>query len=106
MKSKKTSNGKSQLDINSESTYRIAVSKLDTNVLWRITKMAFRHRLRMAIGIVSTILAATFQLFVPQFLGRAVDQAHGLLTLTADRAATEDALMTTALLLISASLLR
>jgi ATP-binding cassette subfamily B multidrug efflux pump len=106
MKSKKTSNGKSQLDIDSESTYRIAVSKLDTNVLWRITKMAFQHRLRMAIGIVSTILAATFQLFVPQFLGRAVDQAHGLLTLTADRAATEDALMTTALLLISASLLR
>lgn len=85
-------------------------SRLNTSVLTRITKMAFRHRLRMAVAIVATIAAAVFQLFVPQFLGRAVDQAQGLLTASATSAVeqniAEAALLTTALLLLGASVLR
>jgi ATP-binding cassette, subfamily B, multidrug efflux pump len=106
MQSTNTSSGESHLDIDADSEYRIPVSNLDANILWRVTKMAFQHRARMSFAIFATVLAATFQLFVPQFLGRAVDQAHGLLTTDADRGHSEDALMTTALLLIGASLLR
>ena len=96
-------------DSQSESTYRIPVSKVDSRVLWRITQMAFRHPGRMLVAIVATLLAALFQVFVPQFLGQAVDQARGLLgDAVADggRAAAEQALATTALLLIAASVLR
>lgn len=85
-------------------------SRLNASVLMRITRMAFRHRARMAIAIVATILAAGFQLFVPQFLGRAVDQAQGLLGAATGGAANQDtaagALATTALLLLGASVLR
>ena len=88
-----------------DSAYRVEVSKVDTDVLRRITKMAFRHRGRMLLAIAATIAAATFQLFVPQFLGRAVDQAQGLLG-GGDQAAAEQALTTTALLLVCASMFR
>ena len=96
-------------DRESDGTYRIAVSKIDLNVLWRITAMSLRHPGRMALAVGATVLAGIFQLFVPQYLGRAVDQARGLIEGGADaagRAAAEDALMLTALLLIGASLLR
>ncbi len=90
-----------------DATYQIEVSKVDTAVLWRITKMAFRHRWRMAIAIVATISAAAFQLFVPQYLGQAIDQAQALLgNPGADKAAAETALLTTALLLLGAASLR
>ncbi len=89
------------------STDDIAVSKLDTAVLWRITRMAFHHRWRMAFAIGATLAAAFFQLFVPQYLGQAIDQAQGLLTdPSADRAAAEAALLVTALLLLGAAMLR
>ena len=91
-----------------DADYRIDVSKFDTGVLYRITAMAFRHKVRMAIGMVATVIAAIFQLFIPQYLGQAVDQAQGLLAVAAsgiaDRAQTEDALMTTALLLLGAAI--
>ena len=91
-----------------DADYRIDVSKLDTGVLYRITAMAFRHKVRMALGMVATVIAATFQLFIPQYLGQAVDQAQGLLAGAAsglaDRTQTEDALMTTALLLLGAAI--
>ena len=96
-------------DRNSDGTYRIAVSKIDLNVLWRITAMSLRHPGRMALAVGATVLAGIFQLYVPQYLGRAVDQARGLLdggVTAAGRAAAEEALMATALLLIGASLLR
>ena len=66
-------------DAEVDANYRIDVSRLDAAVLYRITAMAFRHRWRMALAIAATIAAASFQLMVPQFLGRAVDQAHGVL---------------------------
>jgi ATP-binding cassette subfamily B protein len=71
--------------------------------------MAFRYPWRFSAAIASTVLAAGFQLFVPQFLGRAVDHAQDLLTATAGepaRIAAEQALLTTALLLVGTSLAR
>ena len=59
--------------------YNIQVSKVDTNVLRRITVMAFKYRGRMALAIIATIIAANLQLLMPQYIGQAVDQAQGLL---------------------------
>ena len=96
-----------RVDTEVDANYRIEVSKLDGKVLLRISEMAFRHRARMGIGIAATILAAIFQLYIPQYLGQAVDQAHGFLSGAAagaaDRIAAEDALLTTALLLLGAA---
>ena len=101
--------GGARLDSEGRSGYRIDVSKVDPRVLRRITALAFHHRTRMAVAIAAAMLAATFQLFVPQFLGRAVDQARGLLAVGVDGAGTagaEAALLTTAALLMGASVLR
>ena len=45
----------------------------------RILRMATRYRWRMGIGVACTVIAAFFQLLIPQFLGDAVDIAQGLL---------------------------
>ena len=91
----------------SDADYQIEVAKLDPRVLRRITVMAFKHRWRMALAIGATICAAVFQLFVPQFLGQAVDQAQGLLLKAGqDREVAEAALLTTALSLLGAASLR
>ncbi len=58
-----------RVDTEVDANYRIEVSKLDGEVLLRISEMAFRHRARMGIGIAATILAAIFQLYIPQYLG-------------------------------------
>jgi len=53
------------------------------------------------LTIVATIVAGFFQLFVPQFLGPAVDQAYGVLhNVGQDSEAAEAVLLTTALLLL------
>ena len=94
-------------DSSADITYRIEVSKLNTGVLWRISRMAFRHPGRMALAMAATVCAAVFQLYVPQFLGRAVDQARGLLAEGGvGRDPTEDALFVTAMLLVGASVAR
>ena len=99
-----------RVDTQVDAQYGIDVSKLDAAVLWRITAMAFRHRLRMAVAIFATLCAGSFQLLVPQYLGRAVDQARGLLAGAAAgevaRSAAEDALFTTAMLLLGAAIAR
>ena len=98
-----------RIDSEADPSHRVEVQNLDTRVLVRITKMAFGYRWRMGLGIIATIGAAVFQLFVPQFLGRAVDQAHGLLSAASDaagRAGAEEALFATALLLVGASIMR
>mgnify|MGYP001158674783 FL=1 len=96
------------VDIEADANYRIDVSKADTAVLYRITKMAFRYKARMAVGICATIIAATFQLCIPQYLGQAVDQARGLLTDVAVkggmRGLAEEALLSTGLLLLAAAI--
>lgn len=84
--------------------YQIAVSKVDTKVLRRITAMALKYWGRMLIAVFATVLAANLQLLMPQYIGQAVDQAQGLLGgavsgITA-RGEAESALFTTAILLL------
>jgi ATP-binding cassette subfamily B protein len=101
--------GQPRLDREVDPNYRIDVSNLDTRVLWRITAIAFSHRWRMALAICAAVLAGTFQLFVPQYVGQAVDQVQGLLAGAVDGDAGETArgaLLHTALLLMGASVLR
>ncbi|MDW6020398.1 ABC transporter ATP-binding protein [Mesorhizobium sp. BAC0120] len=73
--------------------------------LLRITRMTLRHPWQVAIAIVSTFIAATLQLFIPRLLGRAVDQAEGVLA-AGPGGATEHALWITALTLLVVSVLR
>ena len=79
----------------------------DLAVLWRIFKLAARQRLRLALGAVAIVIAATFQLMIPQYLGDAVDGAVGLLESgsVSDEAAL-DYLYGTALMLLGVSTLR
>ena len=97
-------------DVEAEADYQIDVPKVNPWVLYRITVMAFRHRIRMALAILATLLAGGFQLFVPQYLGRAIDQAQGLIAGsaagTAVRDAAESALLQTALLLLAVAVAR
>jgi ATP-binding cassette subfamily B multidrug efflux pump len=79
----------------------------------RITRLALRYHWLMFFAVATTIGAALFQLMVPQFVGQAVDHAQGLLagnTTTGITTASEDearsALMTTAFMLLGASVLR
>ncbi|PPR66034.1 MAG: hypothetical protein CFH00_01293, partial [Alphaproteobacteria bacterium MarineAlpha1_Bin1] len=44
----------------------------DTAILWRITRLIFKYRLRVALAVGATIAAAIFQLMIPHFLGEAV----------------------------------
>ncbi len=103
------SNEQTSLDSEADPNYRIDVSNLDTRVLWRISLIAFSHHWRMALAACAAILAGCFQLFVPQYIGQAVDQAQGLLVGAIDgdaRDAARDALFHTALMLLGASILR
>ncbi|MCZ6610553.1 MAG: ABC transporter ATP-binding protein [Alphaproteobacteria bacterium] len=52
------------------------------NTVARILRMAARYRFRLGIGVVCTVVAANFQLLIPQFLGAAVDHAQSLLAAT------------------------
>lgn len=76
------------------------------NVVLRILRMAMRHRLSMTLGLLCSIAAANFQLWIPRYLGAAVDQAQGLLALGGDNGVARAALLTTALLLLGAGMLR
>ena len=78
----------------------------DAGTLMRITRMAFGHWGRMTVAITATILAAMSQIFIPQLIGDAVDHAHGLLTDGASHSEASDTLFYTALVLLSASVIR
>ncbi|NNE85106.1 MAG: ABC transporter ATP-binding protein [Alphaproteobacteria bacterium] len=79
----------------------------DAQILWRIVRLCLRHRGRVAIAVGATLVAALFQLAVPQLLGSAVDGALGLLdTENATATAARAALFQTAALLLGASILR
>nr|WP_192179741.1 ABC transporter ATP-binding protein [Mesorhizobium amorphae] len=75
------------------------------STLLRIVRMTLRHPWQVAITIVSTFIAATLQLFIPRLLGRAIDQAQGVMAAGAGTAA-ENALWSTALTLLVVSILR
>lgn len=79
----------------------------DAQILWRIITLCLRHRGRVAIAVGATLVAALFQLAVPQLLGNAVDEALSLLdTENAAATAARAALFQTAALLLGASILR
>ncbi|MBX4906732.1 MULTISPECIES: ABC transporter ATP-binding protein [Rhizobium] len=74
--------------------------------LVRITVMAFRHPWQAGLAIGATLIASTFQLMIPRLLGRAVDHTQMAMGGGAAGQAAQDALLTTALLLLGASVLR
>lgn len=69
----------------------------------RITHMCLRHPWQVAIALVSTVVASVFQLIIPRLLGRAVDQAQGLVD---GGQAAQNALWMSAMLLLLVSVLR
>jgi ATP-binding cassette subfamily B protein len=72
----------------------------------RISRLTLRHPWQVAVTIVSTFIAATQQLFIPRLLGKAVDQAHGVVSGGAGGAAAQNALWVTAITLLVISVLR
>jgi ATP-binding cassette, subfamily B, multidrug efflux pump len=79
----------------------------DAAILWRVTRLVLRHRLRLALAVGATIAAAVFQLMIPRFLGQSVDSALGLLgNDTIAEEASRAALFDAAMLLLAASVLR
>jgi ATP-binding cassette subfamily B protein len=68
--------------------------------------MAFHYPWQMSLAIAALIAAVVFQLFIPQFLGSAVDNAYGLLSGAGAEADARRALLVTGLLLFGASVLR
>jgi ATP-binding cassette, subfamily B, multidrug efflux pump len=72
--------------------------------LVRIIRMILHHPWRVAIAIGATFIAASLQLMIPRLLGRAVDEAQGVLA--ASEAGDGNALITTALILLAVSILR
>ena len=75
------------------------------STLLRIALMNLRHPWQVTFAIVSTIIAATLQLWVPRLLGDAVDQARPLLS-GGNTELAQDALWTTALILLAVSVAR
>jgi ATP-binding cassette subfamily B protein len=74
--------------------------------LVRITIMAFRHPWQSGFAIGATLVASTFQLMIPRLLGQAVDHTQVAMNGGSAGQAAQDALLTTALLLLGASILR
>ena len=79
----------------------------DLAVLWRIFKLAARQRFRLVLAAAAIVVAANFQLLIPQYLGDAVDGAVRLLgSASVSDQEARDALYATALMLLGASTLR
>jgi len=76
------------------------------STLARITRMNLRHPWQATLAIGSTIIAASLQLLIPQLLGRAVDQSQTAFAGGAAGQIAEQALWTSALLLLAVSTLR
>lgn len=74
--------------------------------LVRITAMAFRHPWQSGFAIGATLVASAFQLMIPRLLGQAVDHTQVALEGGAAGQIAQDALLTTALMLLGASILR
>jgi ATP-binding cassette subfamily B multidrug efflux pump len=89
----------------SPSLPRVGLGLSDVAILRRVLAMALRYRVGMATALATTVVAAGFQLLIPQYLGEAVDSAQGLLA-GGDQALARAALWQTAGLLLAASVLR
>jgi ATP-binding cassette, subfamily B, multidrug efflux pump len=89
----------------SPSLPRVGLGLSDFAILRRVLAMALRYRAGMAVALATTVVAAGFQLLIPQYLGDAVDSAQGLLA-GGDEALARTVLWQTAGLLLGASVLR
>jgi ATP-binding cassette subfamily B protein len=89
----------------SPSLPRVGLGLSDVAILKRVLAMALRYPAGMTIALVTTVVAALFQLLIPQYLGDAVDSAQGLLA-GGDKALASAALWQAAGLLLVASVLR
>jgi ATP-binding cassette subfamily B protein len=76
------------------------------NALWRVIRMAMGYGLRFPLAIASVIAAGIFQLLIPRYLGRAIDQATGLLAHGSSQAAAEQAMTSAALLVLGIAVAR
>lgn len=74
------------------------------NTLVRIVRLTLFHPWKVTFAIVSTFVAAGFQLMIPRLLGRAIDETQAVVA--AAEAGAERALLLTALALLAASVLR
>jgi ATP-binding cassette subfamily B protein len=82
-------------------------NKLEFGLLVRIAKMGFSHSTRMFIALSATIAACVFQLFIPRYVGDAVDYAQGLLLDTNNLAVDpQAALWSAAYMIVLFSILR
>ena len=89
-------------------TERFTIKKLiaGSDVLWRVFKMAMRYRWRMLVAIIASVVAVVFELYIPQFLGDAVDKAYSLLQGGTVREEAQRALLITGFYLFGSSVLR
>jgi ATP-binding cassette subfamily B protein len=74
------------------------------STIWRITRIALGHPVQVALALGATVIAAVLQLSIPVLLGRAIDQTQDVLGAAGPGA--REALMTTAALVLAASVLR
>ena len=82
-------------------------NKLEVGILWRITRMGLAHRWRMATAVVATVCAAFFQLFIPRYVGEAVDNAQGLLGVgTVSPEMAQEALWSAGMMVLFFSIMR
>ena len=68
--------------------------------LWRIMVLSLRQPWQVAVTLIATFIATSMTLSIPRLLGRAVDEAAGIVDGAVD---AQGALMVTALLLLGAS---
>lgn len=81
--------------------------KLDLHILIRIVRIVLHYPVRATIALVATIMASLFQLFIPRYVGQAVDNAQGLLGVnTAAENEIEIALWFAALMILGLSIMR
>ena len=77
-----------------------------SDVIGRVTRMAFHYPVQMISALVILTGAVVVQLFIPQFLGQAVDNAYGLLSGVGSVDTARQALLVTGILLFGASVVR
>ena len=86
--------------------YRSA-RKLDIEILTRIIASVLHYPARVAIAVTATLLSSSFQLFIPRYVGQAVDHAQGLIGEQATTSGEiENALLFAGLMIIGLSILR
>lgn len=73
--------------------------------MWRVAAYAGETPWQVVVALVSTVLAATLQLMIPQLLGRAIDQTQ-VATTGLGEGAVERALLLTAAAVLAVSALR